>query len=118
MGHLSICFHGLVAFLVAAVLADALLVGLAFSALRSLIQARQRGKPFYRHPLYPHLIGVSVSLFCCVVIMLFTGVSLAVPRPHPLNIWLDDFALLWAALVLALWPASSYAIRRVGKKGE
>jgi hypothetical protein len=112
MRGIGICLDGLIAFLAAAALADILLVSLAVCSLRGLIQVRRKGERFCHQPVYPHLIGMLISLSCYVVIMLSVWLSFWTPRPHTLNIWLDDFVLLWAVIVLALWPVSSHAFKR------
>lgn len=109
MCAVNIYLDGLIAFLVAAVLAHFLLVGLAVFSLRCLLSVRREGQPFSCQPLYPHLIGTSVSLSCCVLVMLFVWMN--VWRPRTLNVWLDDLAPLWASAVIALWPISSSAVR-------
>jgi UDP-N-acetylmuramyl pentapeptide phosphotransferase/UDP-N-acetylglucosamine-1-phosphate transferase len=112
MSDININLDGVIAFLVAAALMLILLLGLAVFSFRGLIQARQKGERFSRQPIFPHLIGMLVSLSCCVVIMLLVWLSDRPPRPARLNIWLDDWVLLWVAVVLALWPVSSYMIKR------
>jgi ABC-type uncharacterized transport system YnjBCD permease subunit len=111
MSDIKLNLDGLIAFLVAAALAILFALGLMIMSLRSLVRARRQGKRFSRQPAFPHLIGMFISLACCVSIMLFIWFTDGGATPHTLNVWLDRLSPLWGAIIVALTPVSSRLIK-------
>jgi hypothetical protein len=79
---------------------------------------RRRGESFSRRTEFPHLAGLSISLSCCLIIILLIWLSDSMQRPHALNIWLDNWAWLWSTCVLLMWPAAVYAWKRYERRGR
>jgi hypothetical protein len=113
MSDIQINLDGLVAFLAAAALAIIFALGLVIVSVRGLIRARQKGERFSRQPAFPHVIGMLVSLACCAGVMLFIWATDGGATPHTLSIWLDRWALLWGAIIIALAPISSRLMREL-----
>lgn len=109
---------GLMAVLAAGVMANVLLAGLTVFSLRCLAGARRKRERFSRQRQFPQLVGMSVSLSCYVVIICLSLSEPGAPRPHALNVWLDDSVLLWTLTVLALWPVSSRAFRALPERRQ
>lgn len=107
---------GLIAFMAAALVADVLLAGLAIFSLRCLFVARRKRERFSRQQQFPQLIGMSVSLSFCAAVMALLWPGLVTPWPPALNMWLDDLVLFWPACLLALWPVSSCAVKRLSRR--
>ena len=112
MSDINIILDGVISFLVAASLVLILLLCLAIFSLRGFIQMRRKGKPFSRQRMFPHLIGMLVSLSCCTIIILLIVWSDKVQRPHTLNVWLDNWVWFWVMVVVAMWPLGAYVWKK------
>ncbi|HKS29857.1 MAG TPA: hypothetical protein VJS44_18685 [Pyrinomonadaceae bacterium] len=109
MSDINIIPDGVVAFIVAAVVALVLLLAIIAGSLYALSRALQKKERFIQQAIFPHLLGVSLSLAGALVIMLLIVLTDSMPRPHALNIWLDNWVWLWAVIILLLWPVGVYA---------
>ena len=108
MSDINILLDGVISFLVASALGLVLLLCLAIFFLRGFIQMRRKGKPFSRQSMFPHLLGILVSLAGCIIIILLIWLSDRGQRPHALNVWLDKWIWFWGMAIVALWPLSAY----------
>ena len=124
MSDININLDGVIAFLAASGLGLLLISGILIALLASLIRARNKHEPFSRQVLFPHVIGMLVSLFCCVMVVALLLFSERMPPPRALNIWLDDWLWAWLIIVVALWPVSAFAWKKwrgrppVARQGE
>lgn len=109
MSDINIILEGVLAFIVAAVVALVLLLAILAGSLYALSRARRKKERFIQQAVFPHLLGMSLSLAGALVIMLLIVLTDSMPRPHALNIWLDNRVWLWVSVILLLWPVGVYA---------
>ena len=117
MSDIRLNLDGVIAFFVAAGLGLILLLALISCSIHALVKARAvRGK-FIDQPVIPHLVGMAASLAACVVVILLVLAGELGPGPSMLQRRLDDWCLLWAAMISALWPASA-SLWKHGQKSK
>jgi hypothetical protein len=112
MSDININLDGLIAFIAASALGLLLLLGIVIALLAALIRARRRHEPFGRQRLFPHFIGLLVSLFGCLMVVVLLFFNERMLPTHALNIWLDHWLWLWLVTVIALWPVSAFAWKK------
>ncbi len=111
MSDIDIHLDGLFAFLLASALGLLFILGILVAVIYCLIRARRMHEPFSRQRLFPHAIGMAVSLFCCVLILVLFFVDFETPPPRPIHIWLDKWFWAWAVFAFALWPISAFVLK-------
>lgn len=99
MSDIDINLDGLLAFLAAASLSLALLIGIIICVL-------------FRRAQSSHMKGMLLSLSCSLLILLLIFITDRTERPHTLNGWLDAWVWLWVPLVLLVWPLYVYLRRK------
>jgi sterol desaturase/sphingolipid hydroxylase (fatty acid hydroxylase superfamily) len=109
MSDININLDGVIAFVFAVGLGLLLVLGILIISFASLIRARRKREPFSRQSLFPQVVGMLVSLSCCVLVVALLLSSERMPPPRALNTWLDHWLWVWLATVLALWPVSAVA---------
>lgn len=112
MSDISLNLDGLIAFLVAAGLGLLLLLGIFTGSVYAALKSRQKHERFSSQRFFPHLIGMVLSLLCCLAIEFLLLLSDSTLPPRTVSIWLDRWVILWLAAVLALWPMSVFVWKR------
>jgi hypothetical protein len=113
MSDISLNLDGLIAFLAAAALGLSLLLVIFVGSLFTVLKSRQKHQRFSSQRFFRHLIGMAVSLICCVAVELLLLLSDSTLPPRTISIWLDRWVILWLAVVLALWPLSVFVWKRL-----
>lgn len=112
MSDINLNLDGLIAFLVAAGLGLLLVLAIFLGSIIAAVRAKQRGQRFSQQRFFPHLIGMIVSLLCCLgieLVLLLTDSNLP---PRRIPIWLDNWIIVWLSAVLLMWPLSAMVFRR------
>jgi hypothetical protein len=117
MSDINIILDGVLAFIVAAALSLLLLAAVTVCLAYGLIKARGKREPLRREPVFPHILGMLISLVCLSVVMLFLLATEWMPRPHTINRWLDNWVWLWALALLSLWPLSAHIWKKRQVRG-
>jgi len=108
MSDISINLDGVLAFLAAAALALGLLLGLLMGALSGWAQSHRQPARFTQQRVFPHLVGMALSLVGSVVVLLLLWAEDGTLPPHSLALWLDQWLWLWVPGIVALWPGAVY----------
>ena len=108
MSDISINLDGVLAFLAAAALALGLSLGLLMGALSGWAQSHRQPARFTQQRVFPHLVGMALSLVGSVVVQLLLWAEEGTLPPHPLALWLDQWLWLWVPGIVALWPGAVY----------
>jgi hypothetical protein len=112
MSDINLNLDGLIAFLAAAGLGLLLLFAMLLGAIIAAVRAHQRKQRFTQQLFFPHLMGMTVSLLCCLgieLVLLFTDSTLP---PRNIPIWLDRWILLWLLVIVILWPVTVWLVRK------
>lgn len=112
MSDINLNLDGIVALLVAAALAMALLLGVVICTFYARARALQRSESFSRQAVFPHMIGMLLSVAGCLAIVLLIFLRDGHVYPHDMEQWLDHWLWLWAIAVLLLWPLSVLTMKR------
>jgi len=118
MSDVGLNLDGVIAFIVAMVLAGLLALSLMVVGLITVINARRRQQSISDHGLFPQIIGMCASLVVCLLIMITLALAERLPPPRAINIWFDHWLWAWAIAVLVLWPAAAYMWKRFRQKGS
>jgi hypothetical protein len=111
MSDINLNLDGVLAFLVAAGLGLLLVLAILLGSLAAAVKANQRGEQFTQQKFFPHLIGMVVSLLCCLAIELVLLVTDSNLPPRRIPVWLDNWVIIWLTAVLLLWPLSARAYK-------
>ena len=112
MSDINLNFDGLIAFLAAALVGLLLAFGILIGSIITAVKANKRHQRFKQQRFFPHLLGMLISLGCCLAIeglLLLTDSTLP---PRNIAIWLDKWVLLWIAVIVALWPFTVFGWKR------
>jgi hypothetical protein len=112
MSDITINLDGLIAFVAAVALSALFIIGITAVVVWGLFRVRGGGNRFSRQPTFPHLIGMAASLTGYAAMMTFLWINDGPSRYRALCIWLDNWVVLWAGGILALWPAGSYVVKK------
>ncbi len=111
MSDITINLDGIIAFLASLALSSIFLVSLIATCAWGLFRGR-RGGGFFRLPLFPHVIGMVACLVGYGAMLAFLLMNDGPSRDRALCAWLDNWVVLWAGIILALWPAVYFIIKR------
>jgi hypothetical protein len=112
MSDINLNLDGLIAFLAAAGLGLVLLFTMLLGAIIAAMRAHQRKQRFTQQLFFPHLMGMTVSLLCCLGIELVLLLTDSTLPPRRIPIWLDRWVLLWLLAVVILWPVTVWLVRK------
>ena len=113
MSDINLNLDGVLAFLVAAGLGLLLVLAITLGSVFAAVKAHQRRQRFIQQGFFPHLIGMVVSLVCCLAIELVLLLTDSYIPPRRIPLWLDQWVLVWLTAVLVMWPLSAYTWRRL-----
>jgi hypothetical protein len=112
MSDIGINLDGVIAFLVAALFAILLAFAILILSIVSVIRARRKRQLFVQQRVFPHIIGMLLSLLSCLFVIALLLSNESKPPPRAAHIWLDHWLWVWSILVLALWPIGALAWKR------
>jgi len=113
MSDITINLDGIIAFIAAFSLSVIFLAGLAVVCAWNVVQARRNGGRFFRRRAFPHIVGMAACLAGYGAMLAFLWINDGPSRNHALCLWLDNRVVLWAGVILALWPAGYYAVKNL-----
>lgn len=112
MSDINLNLDGLIAFLAAAGLGLLLIFAMLLGAIIAAVRAHQRKQRFTQQLFFPHLMGMTVSLLCCLGIELVLLLTDSTLPPRKIPIWLDRWVLLWLLVIVILWPVTVWLMRK------
>jgi amino acid transporter len=116
MSDIGLNLDGVIAFIAAIVLAALFAISILVVSFITVISARRRHQSITHQGLFPQVIGMSASLFVCLLIIITLLLAERLPPPRPINIWFDHWLWAWLLTVLALWPVVTYMWKRLRRK--
>jgi len=116
MSDIGFNFDGVIAFIVAIVLAALLAFSIVVVSLITVISARRHHQSISDHGLFPQIIGMCASLVVCSLIIITLLLTDRLPPPRAIDIWFDHWLWAWSIAVLVLWPAAAYMWKRFRQK--
>lgn len=115
MSDIGLNLDGVIAFLVATVLAALLALSIVVVSCITVIRARRHHQSITDQGLFSQLVGMCASFLACLLILITLLLSERLPAPRAINIWFDHWLWAWLLLVLALWPAAASMWKRSRK---
>ena len=117
MSDISLEFNGLAALLIAADLVGILLLVVIVCLFYAWSQSRRTGVKITSQPIFVHILGMLASAACFATIVLTICLRSGRSYPPDLERWLDRMVVIWATVILAMWPLCAYAIK-AGRKAK
>ena len=119
MSDIAINLDGIIALIAAVALSVTFLVALAIVCVWNALRVRRYGGPFWRRRAFPHMVGMAACLAGYGAMLTFLWINDGPSRNHALCLWLDNWVVLWAGIISALWPAGYYAAKKqISTAGE
>jgi hypothetical protein len=112
MSDIGLNLDGVIAFIVAMILAGLLAFSMTVVSLITVISARRHHQAISDHGLFPQIVGMSASLVVCLLIVIALLLTDRQLPPRSINVWFDHWLWAWAIAVLGLWPAAAYLCKR------